>query len=151
MMHNLFSKVFPILNSTAVAASGTSTDISGAWIDMTGYEGVAFLVAAATTGTGAFNAHVEMSSSSGGGSAVDVDASAAYFSTGFATSRAGLVVDVYRPTYQWVHCVVDRATTGESIENIWALLYHSGSVPTAFSTGSVSDVTIAVGTSGSAT
>ncbi len=148
-MHNLFAHVYPVLLSTGIAASDTSTDHYTSCVDTRGYEGVAFLVGTETTGTAAFTAYAQLSAtSSATGTFVDVYGSTVTHTTGFATAQALEVIDVFRPNKRWARVYVDRGTTGESINSVIALLYRAHSVPTSFSTEmAVSDVNIVVGTS----
>lgn len=153
-MHNLTNQVYPSLLSTGVAVSGTSTDWNHSGLDMRGYEGVRFIVGVDSTSTGASNAHVEMAATSSFASAIDVNGSAAYMTTGFTTSQATavLITDVYRPQYRWVRLMVDRATTGESIAFAYAEQYRATALPTSYSTAvNISDVQLSVGSSGTAT
>ena len=74
--------------------------------------------------------------------------------TGFSTGQASavLVTDVFRPMYRWVRCVVDRATTGESIHAVIADQYRPTALPVSASTAvNVADVQISLGSSGTAT
>ena len=156
MEHNLFYNVTPMLLTSGIAVSDTSTDWDSGFLDMKDYQGVAFLAVIDSTSTGgSLNLHVEMcATSSVGGTGIDVDASAAYHSTGFSTGQgsAVLITDVFKPQYRWVRPYVDRVTTGESIVNLMALFYRPSAAPTTWSTGqSICDVTIVVGTSGTAT
>lgn len=153
-MHNLTAHVLTSLLSTGVAVSGTSTDWNHAGLDMRGYEAVRFIVGVDSTSTGASNAHCEMAATSSFASAIDVNASAAYMTTGFTTGQATavLITDVYRPQYRWVRLMVDRATTGESIAFALAEQYRAGLGPTSPSTAvNIADETIVQGTSGTAT
>lgn len=153
-MHNLTAHVLTSLLSTGVIASDTSTDWGSGALDMRGYEGVRFIVGVDSTSTGCSNAHCEMATTSGFGTAIDVNASAAYFTSGFTTGQATgvLVTDIFRPSYRWVRLMVDRATTGESIAFAMAEQYRPGLMPTSPSTAvNIADETIAVGTSGTAT
>lgn len=153
-MHNLSNSVYTSLLSTGVAASDTSTDWNHSGLDMRGFEGVRFIVGVDSTSTGASNAHVEMAATSSFASAIDVNASAAYLTTGFTTSQATavLVTDVFRPTYRWVRLMVDRATTGESVAFALAEQYRAGLLPQSYSTAvNIADVQISLGTSGTAT
>lgn len=156
-MHNLFAHTYPeLINSTGIAVSDTSTDHYFDAQDMRGYEGVSYLCvirSATATGTGAANIHAEMSAtSSGTGTWVDVSGSASYQSTAWAADDVGLIVDVYRPMYRYVRLYVDRDSTHDSVVCAWALKYRPGLMPTSYSTAlGVADVTIVVGSSGSAT
>lgn len=153
-MHNFTAHALTSLLSTGVAASDTSTDWNHAGLDMRGYQAVRFIVGVDSTSTGVSNAHVEMAATSSFATAIDVNASAAYQTTGFTTSQATavLITDVINPSYRWVRLFVDRASTGESIVFAVAEQYRANLVATTFSTAvNISDETIAQGTSGTAT
>lgn len=153
-MHNLTAHVLTSLLSTGVAASDSSTDWNHGGLDMRGYNGVRFIVGLDSTSTGCSNAHVEMAATSSFASAIDVNASAAYMTTGFTTGQgtAVLVTDVLKPSYRWVRLMVDRATTGESIAFAVAEQYRPNLMPTSPSTAvNIADETIVQGSSGTAT
>lgn len=147
-MHNLFSHVYPnYLSSGFVGES--STDYTTNAVDMRGYEGVAFLIAARTCGNSAFTAYAQLgASSSSDATFIDVYGSTVSHTTGFNANYALEVIDLFRPKYRWARCVVDRGTTGETINSIIALQYRAGLMPPGFSTTlNVSDVNIVIGTS----
>lgn len=148
-MHNLFAHCTPVLLSSAIAASDTSTDHYTNCVDTRGYQGVAFIVNSETTDSSAFTAYAQLSAtSSGTGTFIDVYGSTVSHSTGFAGAQAMEVIDVYRPSRRWARVYIDRGTTGESIHSVTALLYKPNTVATSFSTAQgVSDVNIVVGTS----
>jgi len=146
-MHNLSNHV-QWTYSSGLAASGTSTDITSAWYDMRGFEGVAFLIGTETTGATAFTAYAQLSATSSGGGAVSVYGSTVTHTTGFATAVAGLVIDVFRPNKRYVNFIVDRGTTDESMGGYWVAQYRPGLAAPSQTTGrNISDCNIVVGTS----
>jgi len=149
MLHNLGAAVYPVLLSTTIAVSATSTDHYTGCVDTRGYDGVLFLVDTETTAETAYTAYAQLSAtSSGTGTFIDVYGSTVTHSTGFGTGQVLLGIDVFRPSRRWARVYVDRGTTGELIHSVTALLYRAQSEPTSPSTArGIADWNIVRGTS----
>jgi len=149
MLHNLGAAVYPVLLSSGIAASDTSTDHYTNAVDTRGYDGVQFLVVTETTAETAYTAYAQLSAtSSGTGTYIDVYGSTVTHSTGFGTGQAVLGIDVFRPSRRYARVYIDRGTTGEVIRGVFALLYRAQTEPTSPSTGQgIADWNIVRGTS----
>ena len=117
-MHNLTPAVSTrrVINATA---AGTS-DINGADIDMTGYEGARCVVAlGALTGTQVTLLKAEEADDNGSGAAGSYTAitGAATAAAADADSNKLLVLEVFRPKKKWLRFVVDRGTANAVVDS----------------------------------
>lgn len=134
-MHNLFRNVKVTRSVDYTAASATSTDINGGILDMAGFEGVAFVALINGTPTSAgflMKAEMGTSSSLSTGNAVEIDDSAVNVTTSIANGI--LILDVYKPQYRYVRCVLDRVTTDDIPDGVLAFQYGAGNAPVTHST-----------------
>lgn len=136
--------------SSALIAGSTVHNVTA--YDMSGYEGVAFLVnmGALTTGT-VVNAHIEMATSSGG-TYSDISGSAANLLSTQFSDDAWLITEAYRPRDRWVRCVIDRASANAVINSVMMARYGANQSAVTHSTAGIAAVTFVLGnTTGSAT
>lgn len=149
MFHNLGAQIYPVLLSTGIAVSATSTDHYTDCVDTRGYDGVQFLLDVGTTAETAYTAYAQLSAtSSGTGTFIDCYGSTVTHTTGFGTGQVLMGIDVFRPSRRWARVYVDRGTTGELIYGVIALLYKAGETPTSPSTArGIADWNIVRGTS----
>lgn len=117
------SNCVAIKSVLATTTAGTS-DVTGAEVDMQGYEGVVFI---AKFGTAASNntLHAEQDTVTGMGSAADL----AGTSVGVGSSDEIVWLDIYRPRERFVRAIAERGTSSTLDWGV-ALLYgpHKGPV-----------------------
>ena len=129
-MAELLSEDVKITRVLANVADG-QTDSNTSSVDMTGFDGVLFLITIGTiTGSGTSTWTVEQSSDDSTFNAVsgaEVDA------TGSAESDTVLILDVKRPLDRYVHVAYVRATANSEIDGVVALQYGARSKASAVS------------------
>lgn len=108
-----------------------STAVNGAGVDMAGFDGVLFVVFKGA-GNQTLDAKAQSDTVSGFGSAADI-ASAAIAQIATGSNNIGAVLDVWRPTKEFVRCVV---TTGAGatldIVSVMSIRYRrTGLIPAA--------------------
>ena len=112
-----------------VAQSAATADITSDSIDMAvdgGYRGVQFLVHFGTIVSGAATT-IKVQESSNDSSFSDLTGSAI---TVLDTNDDGIAVtDIYRPTKQYLRCIVTRATQNSTVDAITAVLYQNNTEP----------------------
>ncbi|MCC7365017.1 MAG: hypothetical protein IT303_11660 [Dehalococcoidia bacterium] len=127
MIHAALSDEIKITLAKAAQAAGT-TDIESDVIDMSGYEGVLFLVT-----FGAITAGAVTSIKAQQGAASNLSDAADLEGTGIAVADDDdgqtFVIDVYKPRERYVRAVVDRATQNAVVGEIYALLYGAKELP----------------------
>lgn len=118
------SEEVKIIKVADAAGAGTS-DVTGTAVDMKGYDGVIFL---ASYGTAAANnlMHAEQSSDNGSADAFTDIAGSEMNLEG--ASDEDQVLDILQPQERYVRVIAQRGTSS-TLENIWAVLYKSKSVP----------------------
>jgi hypothetical protein len=127
------------------AAAAATTDVNGTGLDMTGFDGVLF-VALFGTLTTTHVTSMKAQQSSDNASADDYSDIAGSSSGAMADgdSNKMILLDVFRPTKQWVRPVVDRGTANAVLDGIIAIQYAARDIPiTQGSTVSVQDYVIA--------
>lgn len=106
--------------------AGTS-EVDSTALDMTGYDGVLFI---AKIGTAAANNSLKgQSDVASAMSTVQDMAGSSVPSSAVATLKT-LILDVARPTKQWVRCAVLRGTS-TTVDAIVAIQYRARNLPTA--------------------
>jgi hypothetical protein len=107
--------------SNAVAA-GTTT-INGTAVDMTGYDGVMFLVLLGAIVSGAATSlKAQQGAASDGGDAADLAGTG--ITIGDTDDNKIVALDIYRPQNRYVRPVVLRATQNATVDGIIAVLYN---------------------------
>lgn len=132
-MHQLLEGIRITRVSNAVAAG--STDSNGTAVDMGvdgGYDGVMFIALLGTLTASQVTAlHAQQSSDNGSADDfTDIEGSEVG-PMADGDSNKMLVLDVYRPTKQYVRPVVDRATANAVIDGVIAIQYRGRKLPTS--------------------
>lgn len=79
--------------------------LTGAGVDMLGYEGVAFIAAAGKGEVASFSMKVQQDTEATFAGALDLESTAQAFTTGVATDGIG-IVDIYQPQERYVRPVL---------------------------------------------
>lgn len=127
-MENLSKDVLITQHMNPVAA-GTTTQTSGAAIDMAGYEGCIFIASlGAVTDTSVLllTALEVATNAVSGGTAVTGGAAGA---TGSTSSNTMLIVDVVRPSKRYLYVTLARGTANAVINCIIAIRYRARKKP----------------------
>lgn len=115
--------------SNAVAAGTTAAN--GTAVDMTGYDGVLFLIAFGAIVTGAITSvKAQQGAASDGGDAVDLEGSGVTVADD--QDNKVVALDIYRPRQgygKYVRPVVSRGTQNATIDSMIAILYNGRSKP----------------------
>lgn len=124
--------------SNAVAAG--TTVVNSASVDMSGFDGVAFVVAlGAITATAVTSVKVQQSSDDG-----VADAYADLAGTGIVVADTDddklFVVDVAHPTERFLRAVVSRGTANAAVDGILAVQYRPKKTPTTHDAATVGGV-----------
>lgn len=110
-------------------AAGT-TNIQSDAVDMSGFEGVVFVVSmGAITSGAATSANLQQSSTAALG-ATEADLEGSAITIADDDDNQCLVLDVYRPTKRYVNAIVLRATQNSVINSIVAFQYGAELTPT---------------------
>ncbi len=125
-------KISQVITPTAGAAA--TTDINGTTLDMSGFEGVAFIVTMGEITAGAVtSAKVQQDTASGMGTAADLAG------TGITIAddddEQVFVLDVPNPKERYVRLVVDRGTQNAVVASAIAIQYGARLAPTSHGTG----------------
>lgn len=127
------TKISQVVDATAGAAG--TTDIEGDSVDMSGFEGVLFIVMMGAITTNAVTS-VKAQQSSDDGS-TDAFADLAGTAQTVADDDDGQVfyIDVYRPRERYVRPVIDRGTQNAVVQSVLAVQYGPRVAPTTHGTG----------------
>lgn len=107
--------------SNAVAAGTTA--VNGTAVDMTGYEGVIFLVHLGAIVSGAATSlKAQQGAVSDGSDAADL--AGTNITIADTDDNKIVALELYRPTGQYVRPVVSRATQNATVDSITAILYN---------------------------
>lgn len=140
-----FGKNNKITLADTTIANGSTDVTDGVIFAMSGFEGIVFIAKisdSANTATIRLQAYGNSASSTSG---------ATLIGSGTLLTDAGgddlnnqtLVLDVYRPNYDYVYCVVDRGTANtEIIGGITAIQYGAALAPVTHSATSGEEVTV---------
>ena len=118
--------------AVAGAAAGTS-DVTGATIDMSGFEGVVFVGTIAAHAANNF-IQVEQDTASGMGTAAALEGTKVLA----GTNGNAVAVDVYRPRERYVRAVIKRGTS-TATGDVYALLYGAHVQPVTHGTTVVAE------------
>jgi len=116
-------------------AAGT-TDINSSVVDMSGYEGVLFMVLFGTiTDTAVTSTKAQQ------GAQADLSDAADLAGTGVTVEDTAdnqvAWLDIYRPRERYVRCVVDRGTANAVVDGIIAIQYGPMGKPTSHDSSTV--------------
>jgi hypothetical protein len=115
--------------SNAVAAGTTTIDCAS--VDMTGFEGVAFVACFnALTATQVTELKAQQSSDNGVNNAFADLANSIVGPLADADSNLCLLLDVFRPTDRYVRPVIVRGTANAAIDSVIAIQYGPSRQPT---------------------
>lgn len=118
-----------LLTSTA---AGTGDTLSGAILDMSGFEGVVFVALLGDAAAGAvvtLQAQQNTANSASGMATLAGTAAQAAFSASSGDDKV-LVLDVYQPRERYLRPQLVRATTNIAIDGILAIQYEARTRPT---------------------
>ena len=132
------AKVSQVITPTAGAA-GTD-DINGTTLDMSGFEGVTFIVTMGAITSGAVtSAKVQQDSDSAMGTAADL------LGTGLTIADTDdedvFVLDVYKPAERYVRLVIDRGTQNAVVSAV-AIQYGAHKTPVSHGTGVTAELNV---------
>ncbi len=107
------------LTKVADAAAAATTDVTGATLDMAGFDGVMFFT---SFGTAAADntMHVEQGAAAAMSDAADLAGS----EVDVGASDEDVWVDVLRPRERYVRAIVTRATSS-TVGDVWAIQYRA--------------------------
>lgn len=113
------------LTKVADHTTAGTTDVEGAILDMSGYEGVMFFT---SFGTAAADNLLKVQQDDANGAGGMADLEGTKVTSGASPSNEDVWVDVWRPTKRYVRCiaVVDTSST---VESIWAEQYGPREMP----------------------
>lgn len=122
--------------TTTAGAAGT-TDINGSAIDMSGWEGVLFIISFGAIVSGAVTSiKAQQDTASGMGSAADLLGTAQTIAD--TDDDKTFYIDIKNPRERYVRAVVDRGTQNATVGNITAIQYGPRTAPVAAHGTSVS-------------
>lgn len=123
---NLIKKLDLII-AEAPAAAGT-TDLTSAWIDTAGYEGVLFIYALGTITSGAVTVlKAQQAAASDGTGAADLEGTSVTIAD--TDDNKLFYIDVYRPRERYVAAVLDRGTQNAVLDYGLAIRYGAKKLP----------------------
>lgn len=124
------------LTVVSTGAAAGETTVTSAPVDMAGFDSVMFIVSLGTQVAGAvITATAEQSTTSGGSYSPIVDAISGANASETVTDVGGnsdngvIVIDVFRPSAEFVECVVTRGIANSVINNILAVQYNAKKKP----------------------
>lgn len=119
-------KITQIITPTAGAAG--TTDINGTTLDMSGYEGVLFVVTMGAITTGAVTSiKAQQDTDSAMGTAADLAGTAQTVADD--ADEKMFYIDLVKPTERYVRLVVDRATQNAVVASATAYQYGAHNAP----------------------
>jgi hypothetical protein len=127
-----FLKNFRIDEVNAPVNANDSIDDNSDRLDMSGYEGVVFIVPitdSAATGVAALTVQQNTSDSDSGMAAVSGGSATATCTTNDDLNDTLLIVDVYRPLERYVQGVLTSATANIAYGNTIAIRYSARKLP----------------------
>lgn len=127
---NAISKEVKISQAvTVTAGAAAATDISGAALDMSGFEGVMVMVRMGAIVSGAVTSiKVQQGDASDLSDAADLEGSSQTVADD--DDEQTFYIDVYRPTKRYVRLYVDRATQNATVSAAEYIQYGPRIVPT---------------------
>jgi hypothetical protein len=126
------TKITRVVNSTAV---GTSA-VNGTVLDMSGFEGVVFVLEAGTITDGTFAVKAQDGADSGLSDAADLANSSV--AEAITDDNKCVILDIYKPLKRYIRPVVVRGgSTGGVIDGVLAIQYGPRSVPTTHDASTV--------------
>jgi len=129
-MHQITRNV-QIIPVSSAHTDGT-TMVTTTILDMSGWEGVAWLAYFGALTTAATNfIKAQQDTASGMGTAADLLATAVYVND---QDDSAVLLDLYRPTERYVRCVIARSATAQAIQSVIAIKYRGGTQPITQST-----------------
>lgn len=127
MSRNL-SNQMKLTRAKVAVAAGTS-DQNSSIIDMANFEGVIFTVLFGTITSGAVTSvKLQHGADSGGSDMADIEGTS--ITVADTESNKAVRLDLYRPRYRYVRCVVDRGTQNAVLDGITADQYGARVQPT---------------------
>lgn len=138
MQQLLHNAKFTLVSTGAVDGTG---NVDTSIVDMSGFEGIAFLVQTADTDNGSTLSltlqHSDTNDSGAMASTATTPGSGTFSTLCDATSgdNIGLLLDCHRPTKRYVRLRVGRADQASTIEKIWAIQYGASKQPVTQGTG----------------
>lgn len=120
-------------NLSALLASGAAvvatTNVTGTTIDMSGYEGVMFILQAGVITDGALSVKAQGGALANGSDAADLAGTSTALTNAQDNDLA--ILDLYRPTQRYITPVIVRGgSTGAVVQGLVAVLYGSHVKPT---------------------
>lgn len=112
------------ITKCADAAGAATTDVTGATIDMAGWDGVLFVTSYGTAAADNL-IHVEQGAASTMSDAADLAGGEIDLS---GASDEDQWIDLYQPRERYVRCIAVRGTSS-TLENLWAIQYRGKSRP----------------------
>lgn len=145
MIMNELSKNCVIAEVLAPVAAASSTDSNSDILDMTGWEGVMFIVPitdCAATGVATLNVQENTANSDSG--MTTVDTATATCTTNDDLNNTLLIVDIYKPLKRYIQGNVVSATANIAFGNMIAIKYGPKKMPIT-DDSSVQDIDRSVG------
>ena len=124
-MNNLIKncKITRVANASA---AGTSA-INSSSVDMTGFDGVLFIVAFGAIVSGAVTS-INAAQSADDSSFADLEGSSV--SVADTDDNKGVPLDIFKPGDRYVRCEVAKATQNSTVDGIFAIQYQAKDRPT---------------------
>jgi len=121
-------QIIPVSSAYTAGTTMVTTTI----LDMSGWEGVAWVASFGALTTAATNfIKAQQGSSSSMGDAADLTATAVYVND---QDDSAVILDLYRPTDRYVRCVVARSATAQAVQSVFAIKYRAANAPITQST-----------------
>lgn len=117
-------KTVRVKNAVAAGQTAIESDI----VDMKGFTGIRFIVLwGSITTNGVQSQKVQQDDANGAGGMADLAGTSLSVADSYDNKMS--ISDIYRPTKQYVRCVVSRATQDSVVDGIIAELYGPANMP----------------------
>jgi hypothetical protein len=129
-MSNMLSEDMEITVAiTAATGVAGTTDIEGAEVDMTGFQGCIMMVRMGAITSGAVTSlKAQQDTATGMGSAADLEGSG--ITVAADDDNKYFAIDIVNPKETFLRVYVDRATQNAVVEHAWYIQYRAGQRPT---------------------
>lgn len=132
----------------AAVAAANNTDDNSSILDMSGWDGVVFMVTitdSVATGVATLTVQENSANSDSGMAAITDAAATATCATDDDLNSKLLIVDVYRPQERYVQGTITSGTANIAFGETIAIRYRGRKVPVTQSSSTVADSTFVVG------
>lgn len=135
------SKNINVIKVSNGATAGT-TEVDSSILDMSGYDGVIFIVdLAAVTDASVLTLNTQQNTANQTSGMATITGASATFTASTSSNKA-LLVDVYRPLQRYVRAAFTRTAQNATVNTIIAIQYKSMFRPTTLDSSIIASATI---------